>query len=284
MRYRMLGWTILLLAAPLAAQRDLAPMARLAGCWEAGAFRESWVLRPDGSLLGAGSLVRGESRRITERLRIAAPYGRVLYRATPTGALTTDFLATVTTTDSFVVEAPEHDFPRRISYVFGGPDRINVLLTGEEDGKAREQRFAFTRMAECNAVADAGLASIAPGDRVRVAAQSTLASGRLERLTADSLLLRTDDGTRGLLLGDITTVWGRDRSTLRGATIGGVVGAAAFTGFLHLVVSVFCESTTGCSRDHRKAWAYGIVLGGAGGAILGATVGSFVTRWGQRAP
>ncbi len=274
----------MVVAPPLAAQTQLAPMARLAGCWEAGAFRESWILKPNGSLVGAGAVVRGDSRRVTERLRVEAPAGRVLYRATPAGAGTTDFRAIMTTADSFVVEEPQHDFPRRIRYAFDGPDKINVLLTGEEGDKFREQRFAFTRMASCHAVAEVGLASMAPGDRVRVAAQSQLLSGRFEGLTAEALLLRSGDGTAPIPLGDVTTVWGRERNTLRGAAIGGVVGAAAFTGFLHLIVTALCESTEGCASDHRKAWGYGIALGGAGGAILGATVGAIVTRWGQRAP
>lgn len=68
------------------------------------------------------------------------------------------------------------------------------------------------------------------------------------------------------------------------ALVGGVIGAAAFTGFLHVIISAFCESTEGCKDDHRRAWGYGIVIGGAGGGLIGAGIGSLITRWEQRAP
>jgi len=108
--------------------------------------------------------------------------------------------------------------------------------------------------------------------------------GRFTSVTPSTLTIATDSGQRTIPLQNITTVWERKRHGARGALIGGVIGAAAFTGFIHLMVSALCDSTEGCQDDHRRAWGYGIVLGGAGGGLLGAGIGSLFTRWEQRAP
>lgn len=128
------------------------------------------------------------------------------------------------------------------------------------------------------------LATLRPGAHLRVSLAGDLVDGRFASVTPAALTIVTDSGQRAIPLRNITTVWERKRHGARGALIGGVIGAAAFTGFIHLMVSALCESTEGCAADHRRAWGYGIVLGGAGGGLLGAGIGSLVTRWEQRAP
>jgi hypothetical protein len=122
------------------------------------------------------------------------------------------------------------------------------------------------------------------GTRLRIATAGEVVQGRLALVTPSTLTITTDSGQRAIPLQNITTVWERKRHGGRGALIGGVIGAAGFTGFLHLIVSALCDSSDGCTRDHRRAWGYGIVLGGAGGGLLGAGIGSLFTRWEQRAP
>jgi hypothetical protein len=122
------------------------------------------------------------------------------------------------------------------------------------------------------------------GARLRVATAGDLLQGRLESVSPTLLSMTTDSGSRAIPLANITTVWEGKRRGAKGAVIGGVLGAAALTGFFHVIVSAFCESATGCDDDHRRAWGYGIVIGGAGGGLIGAGVGSLFTRWEQRAP
>jgi hypothetical protein len=128
------------------------------------------------------------------------------------------------------------------------------------------------------------LTTIRAGTRLRIATAGEMVQGRLESVTPTLLTITADSGSRAIPLANITTVWERKRHGARGALIGGVIGAAAFTGFLHVIVSALCDSTDGCPRDHRRAWGYGIVLGGVGGGLIGAGVGSLFTRWEQRAP
>lgn len=123
------------------------------------------------------------------------------------------------------------------------------------------------------------LSALRSGAHLRVALAGGLVNGRFASLTPSTLTIATDSGARAIPLQNITTVWERKRHGARGALIGGVIGAAAFTGFIHLMVSALCDSTEGCKDDHRRAWGYGIVLGGAGGGLLGAGIGSLFTRW-----
>ena len=128
------------------------------------------------------------------------------------------------------------------------------------------------------------LPTIKTGSRLRIEADRALMTGRLDSLTADRLVLNGADGRSAIPIRTINTVWVRQGRGGRGALIGGVIGAAAFTGFLHLIISGLCESTDGCSRDHVRAWGYGIAIGGAGGALIGAGVGALVQGWERKAP
>lgn len=122
------------------------------------------------------------------------------------------------------------------------------------------------------------------GSVLRLETPSGRVTGTLLRFEPRSVVLEVQDAPRSVDLTDVLRAERRRRSTGTGALVGGAVGAAAFTGFLHLIVSALCESVEGCASDHRRAWGYGIVLGGAGGALLGAGVGSLIPRWEQVFP
>jgi hypothetical protein len=273
---------LFLLASPLAAQSTSAPW--LEGCWADGRVQESWTRLGDGTLLGTGMMVRGEAREVTERLRLEAAHDRVAYIAEPMGQQRTRFTATAADGDSLVVVNPAHDFPQRIAYRRVGRDTLLVAVTGAEGGTPRGFGLTFVRRAECAALAEVGLATPKSGSVLRVHTASEQSSGTLARLGMQSVALQEGDDLREVALADIIQVDRRRRSAGRGALIGGAIGAAAFTGFLHLIVSALCESTDGCQRDHNRAWGYGIILGGAGGGLLGAGVGSLIPRWERVVP
>lgn len=128
------------------------------------------------------------------------------------------------------------------------------------------------------------LPTIATGSRLRIEAGNALMTGKLDSLTLDRLVLNGADGRSSIPINTITTVWVRQGRGAKGALIGGVIGAAVTTAFFHLIVSGLCDSTDGCHRDHVRAWGYGITLGGAGGALIGAGVGALVQGWEKKAP
>jgi len=128
------------------------------------------------------------------------------------------------------------------------------------------------------------LPTIKPGSRLRIEAGNALMTGKLDSLTADRLVINGADGRSSIPINTINTVWVRHGHGAKGAQIGGVIGAVVTTAFFHLIVSGLCDSTDGCHRDHVRAWGYGIAIGGAGGALIGAGVGSLVQGWERKAP
>lgn len=60
-------------------------------------------------------------------------------------------------------------------------------------------------------------------------------------------------------------------------------GEACFARLAELIVNFACESSD-CSSDRRRAWGYGITLGGAAGALGGAGIGGRFPRWDQKVP
>ena len=130
----------------------------------------------------------------------------------------------------------------------------------------------------------AALEAIGERKVVRVTADGRRVQGRIATVDAAVLVLTNGEVTTRVNLGAIDSVWQRKRSFGTGALIGGAIGAAAFTGFLHFIVKLACESSEGCASDHRRAWGYGIVLGGAGGALVGAGIGGLIPRWDRTVP
>lgn len=119
---------------------------------------------------------------------------------------------------------------------------------------------------------------------IRVSVDGSRLQGRIRAIEGDDLLLAVGDRPTRVPITAIDTLWRRRGAYGKGALIGGALGAAAFTGFLHFVVTIACESSEGCADDRRRAWGYGLVLGGAGGALLGAGIGGLFNRWERLEP
>jgi|SRR5688572_21257093 len=124
-------------------------------------------------------------------------------------------------------------------------------------------------------------ASLPAGATVRAAMAGARVTGRVQTAGMDTLVLVLRDGgaARRLAFADVDTVWRAGRATARGATIGAVVGGVALASFGVLVVQGFCENNDGCGDDTVKAALGGGALGGVGGAILGAGLGSLARTW-----
>jgi hypothetical protein len=128
------------------------PLARvrwLAGCWELRggnrAVLEMWMPPEGGVMLGTSrTLVRG-TLHDSERLRLAARDGKVVYTALPSGQAETDFTATAVTDSGFTVENPAHDFPQRIIYTRRGADSLIARIEGNTPQGPRGIEFPMQR-------------------------------------------------------------------------------------------------------------------------------------------
>lgn len=126
---------------------------------------------------------------------------------------------------------------------------------------------------------------LADGTRVRLTTQGTRYQGRLLGTEGSDLLLAQDAGTRRVPLAAVDTLWRRTSRAKRGAVIGGAIGAVATSAFFIWLVDTFCETDSAtCHRDMVKVGLFGIGVGGAGGALVGAGVGALAGGWQREVP
>lgn len=104
---------------------------------------ESWSRVSAETLEGIGQTIDTvrNSRAFIETLRLVLMSGDVFYIAKVThNQLPVAFRMTESTSDSILFENPEHDFPKKIAYVFIDMDHMRVLVSN--DDQAFELVFA----------------------------------------------------------------------------------------------------------------------------------------------
>ncbi len=130
------------------------------------------------------------------------------------------------------------------------------------------------------------IARLKPGALVRIHAQSLgEIVGKYRSSNTDSLFISEDMGQRGVPIASIHALWVRGRATKFGAIIGGA-GVAAIGLGLVIYVAVVVESSPSepkfCSGG---ACGYALLAFGggiAGGALVGAGLGTAFTKWHRR--
>jgi hypothetical protein len=126
--------------APALAAADLADLAWLAGHWRTekgkSVSEELWLPPRAGIMLALNRTTAGETKRSFEYLRIEQRGDRVVYVASPGGRGTTDFQLTAIDEEarSATFENPQHDFPKKITYVRSG-DALKAIVAGDGDQK-----------------------------------------------------------------------------------------------------------------------------------------------------
>jgi hypothetical protein len=132
--------------------------------------------------------------------------------------------------------------------------------------------------AAAQSAAPGALPPIEPGKMVR--ARLTTAStvtGRFTSVTAGRLGIDTDTGrSEAIPIEQIRELAVRGRHTKAGAIIGGIAGAG-FGAFVAIVANALCEGGDNCSGF--RPWAIAVPAFGAGGALVGAAVGSAFPKW-----
>jgi len=123
------------------------------------------------------------------------------------------------------------------------------------------------------------------GQHVRVdVSQIGRVEGRFLVANGTTLTLARDDVPIQIRLPDIERLWVRGRATRKGAFIGAGVGVlVGIVGGL-LISSVACEPIDGGDCTAAEVAAVTGLLGGAGGAVVGAAVGFAIPTWRLRFP
>jgi hypothetical protein len=83
-----------------------------------------------------------------------------------------------------------------------------------------------------------------------------------------------------VVLSDVNQVWKQKSHAKTGAITGAVITGVSFALIGSFLVSVTCEnSDTHCRGDYPIVAAYGLVLGGAGGGLVGGLIGYAFKKW-----
>jgi hypothetical protein len=110
---------------------------------------------------------------------------------------------------------------------------------------------------------------------VRVSAYGTRIQGSWRQLTTDSVAV----AERRLALTAVDTLWISRRAIGRGARIGALVGAGALGLFGYWFASGFCYVGTSCVGENAVVAGAGVLVGAAGGALIGAGIGATTVEW-----
>lgn len=123
------------------------------------------------------------------------------------------------------------------------------------------------------------------GRMVRLeASQLGRVQGRLLVVTDSSLTLAWLETSLPVRLPHVERLWVRGRATGTGALIGAGVGVVVGAVFGLLIGQVACEPVDGGDCTAAQVAAVTGLLGGAGGAVLGAAIGFAVPSWRLRFP
>jgi hypothetical protein len=126
----------------------------LTGCWvhEEMGFRrdEQWMEPLGGTMIGMSRSVAGGETVEHELLRIETRdgptgEGRLAFVALPSGQAEATFFQAELSDSMAVFEAPEHDFPQRITYRHVARGLAVATIEGEEEGITRVIEFPMTK-------------------------------------------------------------------------------------------------------------------------------------------
>jgi Domain of unknown function (DUF6265) len=123
----------------------------LAGCLEARTPEkvvEEVRLPPRASaMLGMGRTTTAKRGMIAYELTVIREQGDgLVFEAYPSGQAPEVFRATVTSSDSVVFAAPEHDYPQIVGYRRIGADSVLAWIDGEMHGKRERIEFPYRRV------------------------------------------------------------------------------------------------------------------------------------------
>jgi hypothetical protein len=139
-------------AVPAAAQQILRPLAALsfmAGCWRGDAgvdksIEENWTAATSDVMLATTRYLDDNTgrTRMWEFSRIVADSSGIYLLPAPRGQQQGRFRLAPGPSGTAIFEDPTHDFPKRIIYRQGGPNRLDVRIDRDaNDREAQEWRL-----------------------------------------------------------------------------------------------------------------------------------------------
>jgi hypothetical protein len=129
----------------------LAALAWLEGSWEGtsaeGTWETSYTSPRGGSMLSGTKLTHDGKERNFDFERWREEGGTVVMTPFPGGRKSVDFRAVENDAKArrVVLENPEHDFPKRFTYVASGKDKLTITLEGDQGGHAAKMTLELTR-------------------------------------------------------------------------------------------------------------------------------------------
>lgn len=135
----------------------------------------------------------------------------------------------------------------------------------------RSARFAVVTLFTIAMAANAGGQSVPWLTRVRLVTDTGTVEGRIESVDSATYRLRIKDDYQSFRRTEVSSVFQYTTLSGKGAGTGAIVGAL----MLGRLGAAMCDTPDGCKGD--VAVAAGV--GGIGGALIGAMIGSAVTRW-----
>lgn len=128
--------------------QTLEDLAFLSGCWEGplsrgGVIEEYYSAPTDNQIVGTTRYIRDGHTVMFEFSSITHDSTGIVLWPYPRGNKSADgFWLTTVDGHGAVFEAPEHDFPKRISYIIESPDvRIARIDDGTDGGQSTEWRL-----------------------------------------------------------------------------------------------------------------------------------------------
>ncbi len=127
-------------------------MKWLIGTWKnittRGNIYETWIQINESEFFGKSYAVKGKDTIVFETVKLIQKEDALLY--IPTVRNQNDgkavvFKCTYISSSKMIVEAPEHDYPQKISYTRIGKDQLVAEISGLKDGIIRYQTFSMKR-------------------------------------------------------------------------------------------------------------------------------------------
>ena len=104
---------------------------------------EEWIMESETELTGKSYSINNGEQDIGEVLFLKKYAGTWAYVAIPKEQNITLFKLIKYSSNKFVFENAEHDFPQRIIYEFSDDDKLSVAIEGIVNGKMKRKEFNY---------------------------------------------------------------------------------------------------------------------------------------------
>jgi hypothetical protein len=109
-------------------------------------FVEKWTQETT-RLIGTGYVLQKKDTAFSEKLIVERVNDKLVYIADIKGQNPVMYTCTAQTSESWIFENTEHDFPSKISYNLISQQKLTVILEGTKNGKSVTEKLNFEKVA-----------------------------------------------------------------------------------------------------------------------------------------